>query len=61
MLTSPTNHLQAKLAVRVVPLTALGGAREGYSELRLSVTCSPSTGRGPLASLRQNAVSYAHH
>lgn len=61
-LTSEVDHvsLQAKLVVRVVPLAALGGVKDTLQQqLRLSVTCMPTTKRSPVApSLRQDAVSY---
>ena len=51
--------VQAKLVVRVLPLASVGGAKDALQQLRLSVTCAPSTKRSPVApSLRQDAVSY---
>jgi hypothetical protein len=51
--------VQAKLVVRVLPLASMGGAKDALQQLRLSVTCAPSTKRSPVApSLRQDAVSY---
>ena len=52
-------YVQGKLVVRVRPLASLGGAKDALQQLRLSVTCAPSTKRSPVApSLRQDAVSY---